>query len=61
MNGSVDVVIPTGGEVVGVTLTIPKLGSGLSNVFASKRASNLLKQSDHFWSNSSILASAEDL
>ena len=45
MNGSVDLVIPTGGEVVGVTLTVPKVGSGLSNVFASKRASSLLNRS----------------
>ena len=58
MNGSEDLVIPTGGEVVGVTLTVAKVGSGLSKVFASKRASNLLNLSYHFWSYSSILASA---
>ena len=61
MNGSVDLEIPTGGEVVGVTFTVAKVGSGLSKVFASKRASNLFNLYDHFWSNSSILASAEDL
>ena len=61
IKGSEDLVIPTGGEVVGVTLTVEKVGSGLSKVLASKRASNLLNLSDHFWSNSSILASAEDL
>ena len=48
MNGSVDLMIPTGGEVVGVTFTVAKVGSGLSKVLASKRASNLLNLSDHF-------------
>ena len=61
MKGSENLVIPTGGEVVGVTLTVAKVGSGLSKVLASKRASNLLNLSDHFWSNYSILPSAEDL
>ena len=60
MKGSVDLEIPAGAEVVGATLTVETVGS-LSIVFASKIASSLLNLSDHFWSNSSILASAEDL
>ena len=35
MNGSEDLVIPTGADVVGVTLTVAKVGSGLSKVFLS--------------------------
>ena len=61
MNGSEDLTVPTGGECVGVTLTVAKVGSGLSKVLDSKRASNLLNLSDHFWCNLLIPASAEDL
>ena len=59
MKGSEDLTTPTGGECV--TFTGAKVGSGLSKDLASKRASNLLNLSDHLRSNSSILASAEDL
>ena len=61
MNSSVDLPAPTGGVCVGVTLTVGKVGSVLSKVLDRRRASGLLNLSDHFWSNSSILASAEDL
>ena len=44
-----------------VTFTGAKVGSGLSKDLASKRASNLLNLSDYLRSNSSILASSEDL
>ena len=61
MNGLEEMTELAGGECAGVTFTEVKAGSGLSNVLANSKASNLLNLSDHFWSKSSILESTEDL
>ena len=61
MNGPVAFTETTGGVCVGVTFTVLKVGSGLSRVLASSNTLIRLNLSDHFWSCSSILASAEDL
>ena len=47
--------------MLGVTLTVEKVGSGCSKDLANNKASSLLKRSDHFWSNWSNLESCEDL
>ena len=50
LKGFAEITEPGGGECAGVTFTVVKAGSGLSNDL-----------SDHFWSNSSIPVSSEDL
>ena len=51
--------MPAGGECVGDTRT-SEVKAGLSD-FAKRRASILLKRSDHFWSNSEILLSVAEV
>ena len=47
MKGFVEMTEPDGGECAGVTFTVVIAGSGLSRVFAKRRASNLLNHGSH--------------